>query len=78
MYPVTAMIANITTPTLDHQGTGNPALMLHKDVVQFFHQMGYIFYNLLSHTQFSCNHASKVILDFREAPSHLIENWCGL
>jgi Zn-dependent oligopeptidase len=69
-YPVAAMIANLAKPT-----SGYPTLMHHSDVITFFHELGHVFHNLLSHTQFSRYHGMRVVDDFVEAPSQLLENW---
>jgi Zn-dependent oligopeptidase len=72
-YPLAAMVANLAKPT-----QGRPALMRHDDVVTFFHEMGHVFHGLLSRTQFSRFHGTKVARDFVEAPSQMLENWCFL
>ncbi|KAH9986700.1 Metalloprotease [Russula vinacea] len=64
MYPLAAMVANLAKPTPDR-----PALMRHDDVVTFFHEMGHVFHGLLSRTQFSRFHGTRVARDFVEAPS---------
>ena len=71
MYPLAAMVANLAKPTPDR-----PALMRHDDVVTFFHEMGHVFHGLLSRTQFSRFHGTRVARDFVEAPSQMLENWC--
>jgi len=72
-YPLAAMVANLAKPTPDR-----PALMRHDDVVTFFHEMGHVFHGLLSRTQFSRFHGTRVARDFVEAPSQMLENWCVL
>jgi Zn-dependent oligopeptidase len=47
-YPVAAMVANLAKATPE-----KPALMLHHDVVTFFHEMGHVFHALLSRVDFS-------------------------
>jgi Zn-dependent oligopeptidase len=69
-YPLTALIANLAKPTPDR-----PALMRHDNVVTFFHEMGHVFHNLLSRTQFARFHGTRVARDFVEAPSQMLENW---
>jgi Zn-dependent oligopeptidase len=64
------MVANFAKPT-----PNCPALMLHKDVIWFFHEMGYIFHELLACTKFSIYHGTRVSLDFMEVSSQLVENW---
>ncbi|KAF8580285.1 Metalloprotease [Ramaria rubella] len=70
-YPVAAMVANLAKATSD-----KPALMGHFDVVTFFHEMGHIFHELLSRTRFSRFHGASGAMDFVEAPSQMLENWC--
>jgi len=72
-YPLAAMVANLAKSTPDR-----PALMRHDDVVTFFHEMGHVFHGLLSRTQFSRFHGTRVARDFVEAPSQMLENWCIL
>ncbi|KAI0632166.1 metallopeptidase MepB [Trametes polyzona] len=70
-YPVAAMVANLVKPTPEH-----PALIEHGDLVMFFHEMGHVFHELLSKTRFARFHGTTVALDFGEAPSQMLENWC--
>ncbi|KAF7314194.1 Metallopeptidase MepB [Mycena kentingensis (nom. inval.)] len=70
-YPVTAMVANLAKPTPE-----KPALMLHEDVVTFFHEMGHVFHGTLSRTKFGKFHQNAIARDFIEAPSQMLENWC--
>ncbi|KAK7468962.1 metalloendopeptidase [Stygiomarasmius scandens] len=79
MYPVAAMVAGFTkssVPSSDPEVKSKPALMRHFDVVQLFHELGHIFHHLLSHTQFARFHGTTGSLDFVEAPSQMLENWC--
>ncbi|KAG9310225.1 Metalloprotease [Chiua virens] len=70
-YPVAAMVANLAKPTPER-----PALMGHFNVTMLFHEMGHIFHELLSRTRYSRFHGTTVALDFAEAPSQMLENWC--
>ncbi|KAI0372212.1 Metalloprotease [Pilatotrama ljubarskyi] len=70
-YPLAAMVANLAKPTPQ-----KPALMQHADVVMFFHEIGHVFHELLSKTRFARFHGTTVALDFGEAPSQMLENWC--
>ena len=71
-YPVATMVANLAKPTPER-----PALMGHFEVTTLFHEMGHIFHELLSRTQYSRFHGTTVALDFAEAPSQMLENWSG-
>ncbi|KII91059.1 hypothetical protein PLICRDRAFT_684635 [Plicaturopsis crispa FD-325 SS-3] len=70
-YPVAALLASFTKPTPE-----KPALMSHHDVTMFFHELGHAFHELLSRTRFSRFHGTKGAIDFVEAPSQMLENWC--
>jgi len=70
-YPVAAIVASLAKPTPER-----PALMGHFDVTIFFHEMGHLFHELLSRTQYSRFHGTTIALDFAEAPSQMLENWC--
>ncbi|KAI0349471.1 Metalloprotease [Trametes cingulata] len=70
-YPLAAMVANLAKPNPQ-----KPALMQHSDVVMFFHEIGHVFHELLSKTRFARFHGTTVALDFGEAPSQMLENWC--
>ncbi|KAJ7599941.1 hypothetical protein C8J56DRAFT_3565 [Mycena floridula] len=72
-YPVAAMVANLAKPS---GSADKPALMMHQDVVTFFHEMGHLFHELLSKTKFARFHGFRGALDFVEAPSQMLENWC--
>ncbi|OJT11543.1 Thimet oligopeptidase [Trametes pubescens] len=71
-YPVAAIVANLAKPAT----TERPALITHSDMVMFFHEIGHLFHELLSHTRFARFHGTTVALDFGEAPSQMLENWC--
>lgn len=68
-----AMVANLAKPTPER-----PALMRHFDVTILFHEMGHVFHELLSRTQYSRFHGTTVALDFAEAPSQMLENWWSI
>ncbi|KDR67452.1 hypothetical protein GALMADRAFT_273237 [Galerina marginata CBS 339.88] len=70
-YPSCAIVANLAKPTPE-----KPALLGHFDTVNLFHEVGHIFHELLSKTKFSRFHGTTVALDFGEAPSQMLENWC--
>jgi len=55
-YPTVAMVANLAKATLE-----KPALMIHDDVVTFFHEMGHAFHGLLSKTEFSRFHGTEFV-----------------
>ncbi len=71
-YPVAAIVANLAKPAT----TERPALITHSDMVMFFHEIGHLVHELLSHTRFARFHGTTVALDFGEAPSQMLENWC--
>ncbi|MDX1901710.1 MAG: M3 family metallopeptidase [Gammaproteobacteria bacterium] len=47
-----------------------------EDVVTFFHEFGHLMHFTCSKTKLASMHAGKTELDFVEAPSQMLENWC--
>lgn len=41
-----------------------------------FHELGHAIHDLVSKTTYSCFHGTEVAIDFGEAPSQMLENWC--
>ncbi|KAF7792617.1 hypothetical protein EIP86_003714 [Pleurotus ostreatoroseus] len=70
-YPVVAMVACFAKATPE-----KPALLSHFDVKMFFHEMGHVFHELLSQTRFARFHGTSGPVDYAEAPSQMLENWC--
>ncbi len=52
-----------------------PALLLHDDVVTFFHEFGHLMHDLLTRTELSAQAGTNVARDFVEMPSQIFENW---
>lgn len=54
---------------------GVPALLTHRDVETFFHEMGHAMHNILGATALASQSGTSVAWDFVEVPSQLFENW---
>jgi thimet oligopeptidase len=54
---------------------GKPALFSHKDVIDFFHEVGHLMHDTLSTAPYASLQGSSVRGDFIEAPSQMLENW---
>ncbi|KDQ62379.1 hypothetical protein JAAARDRAFT_30283 [Jaapia argillacea MUCL 33604] len=63
-YPVVALVAKFSRSG-----------MRHNDIVTFFREIGHIFHDLLSCTEFSRFHGTSVAGDFVRAPGMMFENW---
>ncbi|TKW55965.1 Saccharolysin [Colletotrichum tanaceti] len=70
-YPVTAMVCSFAKPT-----SQSPSLLRHDEVVTLFHELGHGIHDLVSKTAYACSHGTETALDFGEAPSQMLENWC--
>lgn len=70
-YPATALICNFSPPTAD-----KPSLLKHSELIALFHELGHGIHNLASKTRYSKFHGTATALDFIEAPSQMLENWC--
>lgn len=70
-YPVTALVCNFSKPT-----PKKPSLLKHEEVTTLFHELGHGIHDLVSKTHYSRFHGTRVVRDFVEAPSQMLENWC--
>eukprot|EP01135_Chromosphaera_perkinsii_P004144 Nk52_evm51s270 gene=Nk52_evmTU51s270 len=66
-----AMLCNFSKATKD-----KPALLLHSEVVTFFHEFGHVMHALCSKPKYDQFTGFGVEQDFVEAPSQMLENWC--
>ncbi|KAK2051212.1 metallopeptidase MepB [Colletotrichum caudatum] len=70
-YPATALVCDVSKPTAE-----SPSLLRHDEVVTLFHELGHAIHDLVSKTKYACFHGTETALDFGEAPSQMLENWC--
>jgi len=68
--PTASLVCNFPKATSD-----SPALMLHDDVVTFFHEFGHLMHDLLTQSELSAQSGTNVARDFVEMPSQIFENW---
>jgi metallopeptidase MepB len=41
-----------------------------------FHELGHGIHDLVAKTQYARFHSTMTVIDFGEAPSQMLENWC--
>ncbi|THC87473.1 hypothetical protein EYZ11_013081 [Aspergillus tanneri] len=70
-YPATALVYNLSKPNSE-----TPCLLKHDEVVTLFHELGHAIHDLVSKTTYSHFHGTETEVDFGEAPSQMLENWC--
>ncbi|RDW61620.1 hypothetical protein BP5796_11512 [Coleophoma crateriformis] len=70
-YPSTALVCSFTKPTAE-----TPSLLRHDELVTLFHELGHGIHDLVSKTLYARFHGTMMVIDFGEAPSQMLENWC--
>lgn len=68
--PTAALVCNFPKPT-----ESTPSLLVHRNVITFFHEFGHLMHVLVSNTELASTSGIMVAGDFVEAPSQIMENW---
>ena len=70
-HSASALLCAFTKPT-----STKPSLLQHNEVVTMFHELGHAIHDLVSRTKYWQFHGGSTAMDFCEAPSQMLENWC--
>ena len=69
---VAVVVGNMTPP----RAPGQPALLNHREVETLFHEFGHMMHHVLSEVPIRSLAGTRVVSDFVELPSMIMENWC--
>jgi len=69
---IAVIVANVSPP----RKAGQPALLNHREVQTLFHEFGHMMHHVFSEVPIRSLAGTRVVSDFVELPSMIMENWC--
>lgn len=68
--------STILLASFPHATVNKPTLLLHRQILTLFHELGHAIHYLVGATRYAATYGTSASPDFVEVPSKMLENWC--